>query len=588
MKLYLLCSVSEVCTNFKKVYKKKWQLILTVFFLLYINSAFAGAGAFFTIANNSPYRVTINAYNTSPTNSLGISAWNVAPFWDLGTLLLPYQSLTEYIEANNAYWGSSNATAHIVMNVQPYDSTDFESVDVYIPFAEDQSNYSIGTMTGVTNPHFNIISTFDNSGSQSTVTISIYPSYSGTNAASWMTSNLYIQNSSLSQITVPGAHDAAMSNSGPCTIFANACNTQTQIDDFYTMLVNDGVRNFDCRPVIWDSTLTNYLGHFGYVGGTANQMVTAANVPFFLVGAMNSAITEVAGTDIPANIPVNNQGCIGMRLDTALAQVKRFLTNKSLNNQHEVIVMDFSHFMDIYKYDAANSNFDSSDAVNFFTQITDSLQGYLYPCNCDNIFSIPISTITANGPKVIVLIDPSDITGNLNNIVNGVTGTTGIYPEQYMNSTSYADTNNVNAMANIEFGTMNKGYTGYSYRLMSWTLTENSIQNILCVLGPDILNIIEKEAISWAGGVGMTLGLIGGIYKGYTAGAAVNTFNQQNPYVSILDLASQANNSLYLIPEACSSSSGGTENLPNVIYGDGITPALINIVYSINMVRVVQ
>lgn len=114
---------------------------------------------------------------------------------------------------------------------------------------------------------------------------------------------------SLSDIAMPGSHDAAMYIVQDCSFGANACNTQTQYLDMRAQL-EAGIRIFDIRPIYYKNKY--YTQH----------------------------ATDCDGL-----------GCKGDRLDLMLDALRSFLDNHA-----EVVFFSMTHFCKIDPNDAAFLN----------------------------------------------------------------------------------------------------------------------------------------------------------------------------------------------------------------------------------------
>lgn len=571
--------------------------ILVVCFALFFcnfNRANAGLGAFLSVNNQTPYQVFVNIGNTSPTETvqaLGYTVssetpWNVNPTANGGYSMPPYSTYPssggQYIESNNSYSGASNAS--VWLNATISVGQGYQSLNATVNLSENNSSYS-ATAYG-SNGYFSVTANaVPGSGSQWIITVTVTSLFPNYNAASWMSANPKIQDSTLFKMTIPGAHDAAMSNVIYSTTFANACNTQTQNDNFYNMLTNDGVRYFDCRPVIIDASGTNYLGHFTFAAGSINDEITSCSSSSFVQGLLTGAADAVLPIGA-GSIALNNQGCAGMTLASALSQVKQYLTNTSLKNTNEVVILDFSHCMDLSCCNWDHSCFTNVDGQNLITQITDSLAGYLYIGG--NFLTTPIGTITKTGSKVIVWVDTSSINGNKSGFV---TGTNGVYPEPFglpsgsapappapTMYNNYSNTNVVGTMTSGQLAASDANATS-TYFALSWTLTESATQAVLCLLGSTAVQTAFNAAQAEGYFGDVVLGALAGpLYQGTLPSQALNTFEQQNPYTNIMSLAQQAVNNLYLIPQHCAT----TKIYPQIIFGDIMSPAQLNTVFQVN------
>jgi len=247
----------------------------------------------------------------------------------------------------------------------------------------------------------------------------------------WMTNDKKIKKSSLSEITIPGAHDAGMGRITSCSKYANANVTQTQDRSFFQML-NSGIRYFDIRPVIMHNGKM-FLGHYSWIG-----------------------------MEIASIVKLRNEGCTGYSIDEMLSDVKKFVSSSTYNR--EVIVLNISHFMNFKKYDNENSHFDKKDLDLLKNKIVDKLNGYLVKNNT-HFLKTPIDELTGTGPKVIVIFD-----------ADGYDCSEGIYSQKYLNLyDEYSNTESFDGMKHDQFKKMNDYSSCKYYFILSWTLTLSQI-----------------------------------------------------------------------------------------------------------------
>ena len=254
--------------------------------------------------------------------------------------------------------------------------------------------------------------------------------------STWMSDSTKIQNSTLKEITIVGAHDAGMGTIGDCTAIASKNTTQTQNKSFYKML-ETGVRYFDIRPVVTKNGL--YLGHFSWVD--------------------------------KANIS-SNQGCVGYSINKFLGDVKEFLDKKS--GKHEVIILKFDHFINLVNDDVENSKFDNEDYKKLKDKIKKKLGKYLV-YNNSNFLNTKIRNLTKSGPKVIIVSSRRDTDG-----ING------IYKLSYLDLyDKYSNTNDFKRMKENQFKKLdNKNSHDKKYFLLSWTLTQDLGNQVISTVAP--------------------------------------------------------------------------------------------------------
>jgi len=548
-------------------------LFICSLLLLSATHCLAGIGALLTVVNATPFPALLSIDNTASANWDDEDAWNCTPGAGLpdNSKLAAFTSYpltgAEYIESNNGYDGASTANVSITFSTPPNSPIGQQYFSAVICISEAAAAY---TASGpVSNAYFTVTPVVVPAppGSQWTITINITYNIPGISAGSWMSNSSNIQNSSLSQITILGAHDAAMSNTISCSLFGNSCNAVTQNDNFYTMLSSDGVRYFDCRPIINSGDQNIYLGHFTNVGSTVNDMITSGVPPYILPAFGLSATIEGAALQQE----IGYQGCTGMSLASALSEIKSYLVS-SANGGHEVIILDFSH-----SYVVSGNNtgyFDSAQAATLFTQVLDSLRGYLCLGNNQHL-TTPIGQLTASGSKVIVWVASSDISGNIN---QWVTGDSGIYVEPTSLYNIYCGCNNLPAVVTDQFTKLDSN--SLDYFALSWTLTESNAQTFFCSIGQTATQaaydvalgggyLYDAEDIGWS------------LTNGESPSSYVSSFFQANPYTSILTMSQAATDNLSIIPTKCVSM----HLYPNILLSDDIGIQHLNTTIALNMLR---
>lgn len=262
----------------------------------------------------------------------------------------------------------------------------------------------------------------------------------------WMSKNSNIQNSTLKEITIPGAHDAGMGKANHCSTYANSDTTKTQNSSFYTMLTK-GVRYFDNRPIIIKGHKKMYLGHYSWVG-----------------------------IDIDGLGTLRYEGCVGYTVQEMLNDVKKFITKtngKHVIGKHEVIILNFSHFMNLKDHDIDNGTyFDNKNFKKLTKAIEDTLGDYLVKDNTD-FLNTKIKTLTKHGPKVIVVLDNKKHSNNKD----------GVYKKSHLHLYDhYYGKPDFDGMQHNQFKKMTKKHLK-KYFLLSWTLTQDIVQQIKNTIG---------------------------------------------------------------------------------------------------------
>lgn len=178
-------------------------------------------------------------------------------------------------------------------------------------------------------------------------------------SAAWMTAlmkrpDLNLGERSLSEIVVPGTHDAAMYDSG---LIYQAFGAITQDQDLFAQL-SGGVRYFDLRPAYHAPERMTLHGHFYLHHGAAS----------------------------------------GPRLSTVLADIRRFMLQPDTT---EVVVLKFSHYKNFGQQQTPNAVYDQ-----FLSEIVKALGEFLYVCDDQNVdlSSIPLNALTSGGTNVALVV----------------------------------------------------------------------------------------------------------------------------------------------------------------------------------------
>ncbi len=502
-------------------------------------------GAYVTVINSSNTACTVSASNW---NTSGItSPWDNGLSWSNNSIAGGTSFPAAYIEENDLYDGTSTG----IITITPAGGTPV-SVTIY----EASATYSC-TVGG--NTKTNLVSVMataaPGTGAQWAITVYLLPGIPVSNA--WMSNDPAIQSSSLMQITIPGAHDAAMSQANPCSTFANPYSTQTQTLNFRD-LCQSGVRLFDCRPVITSNSSAIMLGHYGWVSADDAQSALAklpAPISQYLCNSLNGWCTY----------QLNNQYCLGLRLDTALSQIHSYM--QSVKNNHEVVILEFSHYGDLVLNNIQYPFFTANEMQTLMTQIRDSLGDFLY-VNDPNFLNTTIRQITAGGSKVIVMMDANNPLPPPGNPSLGMYNT----PQNVVNM--YAGTNNYQAMIDSEF--LHRIQYPNSYYVFSWTLTQSPVQAALGVIPP-------SGYASFVSGMQFAAGQVPG---GTTI---LNNYLAEYPYQSIINMTQNMLNQVNYLPQLNSAlrAAKDFQNLPypNVFYADLIGPIHFYEVQQLNAMR---
>jgi len=287
----------------------------------------------------------------------------------------------------------------------------------------------------------------------------------------WISQDSEIQKASLSKIVIPGAHDAGMGKITGCSTYAAPIVTQTQDKTFAEML-NYGIRYFDIRAII-DKENNLRIGHFQWIGEEIYLKTFIDDALDVLSHIIGKFLTDEIKKELEKTsfyndaIGLRNEGCYGYSIDDLLNDVNTFMEN----SHNEIVILDFSHFMNFKKYDIEDSHFDDEDVKRLADTIDQKIGNYLIKENID-LLDTPIETLTENGSKVIVIFSDSSYGANYEGIYH--TSTMNIYNQ-------YSNTSDLNKMESDQFQKSIE-YSEDRYFLLSWTLTMNKDEIIGCML----------------------------------------------------------------------------------------------------------
>jgi hypothetical protein len=425
-----------------------------------------GLGAFLVISNVTPFPITITI---TPNNS----QWNVPiTIPSSGLVLAPGQQYPsggpgQYIESDYFTLGACSFTvkATYSLGTQSYTSSaTIQQSNGQYTGQLDGGNY-IWNLQAIPSGGLT-----ENTTGESQWRLRLaFTAQNGFSA--WMSEDTAIQNATLSQITIPGVHDAGMYMTPLCTFFANAQNTQTQTISSLADMVSSGARFFDIRPTIFDESGTQYAGHCSWTFNTPMQEIINCLPPDFRTSTtLANMIANALGAN--TDVSLGNQGCMGVTISSALSNI-----GSGFTGTNDVVILQFSHFMDIYQYNTGGSNFDSAEIVTLMTTIQSSLKNYLYPNN-PNFLNTRINEITATGNKIIVLFDTSHFSTGVKNYILSQPGVYAIPPVLYDN---YSGTNEYNVMRDDQFKKLSANAAS-KYFLLSWTLTQSEKQIVACAI----------------------------------------------------------------------------------------------------------
>ncbi len=263
----------------------------------------------------------------------------------------------------------------------------------------------------------------------------MYPNYYIQNsiaADSWMTTMAsLIQSHSLSEICIPGSHDAGMCKLTSSTAASIASNTQTQSVNIYDQLMH-GARYFDIRPIIGGGEY--YTGHYSDIAGAW-------------------------------------QGSRGQSIKEVIANINAFFHHSAAPLQ-EVVILELSHDYntDVGYLDTSYRSFTTAEYNTLLEQFSAGLSANLYTRTNNNPMTIPLKELVGQGPVVIIVIDA----GSDRNLT--------LPAGMYLSSTisyynNYSDSQDVTKMVNDQLNKMRENSASRLF-ILSWTLTLQGFSNI--------------------------------------------------------------------------------------------------------------
>lgn len=261
--------------------------------------------------------------------------------------------------------------------------------------------------------------------------------------AAWMQHNVSLLGGrTLREISIPGSHDAGMSQMTGGTYFAGESNTLTQELSILGQL-QVGSRYFDIRPVLGNGKGEYYTGHYSQVTGSW-------------------------------------QGTNGQSIKSIIQDVNEFTkTNK------ELIILNLSHDLNTEVGNRSYRAFNQKEWDTLFEQ----LKGIndLYVTHDPNVDLTRIKLndyIGGNKAAVVIVVRPSDKGTTL-----GAYANQGFYlGKNFEVYDKYSDTNSLKKMSSDQLQKM-QDHQG-SYFLLSWTLTQGGLQAFSGT--PSILNLSKK------------------------------------------------------------------------------------------------
>lgn len=263
--------------------------------------------------------------------------------------------------------------------------------------------------------------------------------------ANWMKNNMaWLGNRTLKQLCVPGTHNSGMNTFSGGTSFSRPCNTLNQSQSILKQL-ELGVRYFDIRPVISGGVFKtghySKVGRFTWQGGNGQTISSIVNEINYFTSQHNELIMISLSHGL--NTDVGNRYYRGL--------VKEEWDNLFL-------ILDNTKFMI------------NGSAFTFFPKIS-------------------LGELTRNGKKAAVVYTVESL---FTSVFLGKRVGTGYF---YINSldpyNKHSDTNQFSTMFNDQVKKM-KNVSKRNYFLLSWTLTQNSLDAAMCPIRKSIRNLADE------------------------------------------------------------------------------------------------
>jgi endogenous inhibitor of DNA gyrase (YacG/DUF329 family) len=419
--MHLTCGKAKTYPLYNKQLKSKKmkKAVLVLVFFTALSRAFAGQEADLVFVNLTPYVIQFDYSNKE-------YCWKDETIKPVKGEIGSYgSSRTFRIQASASFPYCAAASANVDFNAWEKDNRDRNYASITIRQSSKEFSQSGNSSNGL------VMYARINEGNPHKITIYItYPQNT------WMTRNETVKNSTLKDITLIGAHDAGMGGPNQYTTYANDDNTKTQNKSIFEML-NLGVRRFDFRPSVYQKKMR--LTHASF----------ATN-----------------------KLGLKTQGGFGCTVEAALDQVNQFI--KSIDNSsNEVILLDFTHFMNIDACDCKDAPFLDTDFETLSKLIIAKLGANLYKeanMTFDYLLSAKkIKDITQTGTKVIVSFDADS---------KYVNSAMGIFRNYHNDDNGrWADKNKPFQMEADQFDRLKKN-NGQRYFAISWTLTQDAEQAV--------------------------------------------------------------------------------------------------------------
>ncbi len=353
-------------------------------------------------------------------------------------------------------------------------------------------------------------------------------------AMGWMHENLsLLGNRPLRHFCMPGSHDSGMNEVNSGTLMGAEENTITQTQNILGQL-KCGARYFDIRPVI--------------SGGR------------FLTGHYS---------DINGYVFKTTQGCNGQSIASIIENINSFLATSS-----ELVILNLSHDFDtdIRENGGFYPPFNKAKWERLFVELEGLKHRFVAPPGTADLTKLTLNDYIGNGkPAVVIIVDPSEKALSMNGYVQK-----GIYPmKMFPVIDQFSGKNEIEGMARDQIEKLDKyrKNPNDNYFLISWTLTQGTVQGIMT----GVVDAVSKKI-----GFEYTKNVTKPVIKLFDATIGA-MFNRSKPgstaLLGILDLTTQANEAIATrLLRQCTS-----QIFPNILYIDNVaSPDIADHVMEIN------
>ncbi len=313
------------------------------------------------------------------------------------------------------------------------------------------------------------------------------------NFSGWMEQYFHVLGDrKLSEIALPGSHDAGMYKTRDCSPVPGAgdCNTKTQALSIAEQL-DSGIRYFDLRPVYKEvfstpseckKSCSEYLDACVDSCDPLSDPGCEARCQTDYTSCVEGCNTLEEPFDT-GHFDTPSQGCLGGSFNEVLGDVAKFAEAQP----KDLVILKFSHYLN-----ATESSFGFSEKIKhkLTKKVTAALGTHLVKYKEEvNLLSLKLKEILKMG-SVIALFDDEDDTPS--DWPNGI-----LKSDQLKIYDKYSDTNDFEEMAEDQFQKLkDPDNRKNKLFLLSWTLTQSYTEAATCSLENPLIPIPSIEALA--------------------------------------------------------------------------------------------